>query len=72
MSRQNSEESYTCEQNRDMVTAANPNSRMVPEFLTGRPMQSSEPLQRLNSNNDESQNQAQLLPLTPLTNLQKF
>ena len=38
-----------------MVTGANPTPHMVPEFLTGRPMQSRDLLQRQNSNNDESQ-----------------
>ena len=56
--RQSSVDSYNSVQNCDMVTGANPNPRMVPEFLTGRPMQSCEPLQRQNSNNDESQDQA--------------
>ena len=39
-SRESSIESYTCEQNRDMVTGANTTPHMVPEFLTGRPMHS--------------------------------
>ena len=55
MSRESSTDSINSEQNRDMVTGANPTPHMVPEFLTGRPMQSREPLQRRNSNNDESQ-----------------
>ena len=54
-SRESSIDSINSEQNRDMVTGANPTPHMVPEFLTGRPMQSREPLQRRNSNNDESQ-----------------
>ena len=54
-SRESSIESDNGEQNRDMVTGANPTPHMVPEFLTGRPMQSRDPLQRQNSNNDESQ-----------------
>ena len=54
-SRQVPVDSYSWEQNRDMVTGANPTPHMVPEFLTGRPMQPREPLQRQNSNNDESQ-----------------
>ena len=37
-----------------MVTGANLTPPMVPEFLTGRPMQYREPLQRQNSNADES------------------
>ena len=45
-SRQSSIDSDNSEQNRDMVTGANPTPHMVPEFLTGRPMQSREPLQR--------------------------
>ena len=40
MSRQSSVDSYTSEQNRDMVSGANLTQHMVPEFLTGRPMQS--------------------------------
>ena len=54
-SRESSTDSYNSEQNRDMVTGANPTPHMVPEFLTGRPMQSREPLQRQHSNNNESQ-----------------
>ena len=55
-SRQSSIDSEDCEQNCDMVTRANPTPHTVPEFLTGHPMQSREPLQRQNSNNDEPQN----------------
>ena len=55
MSRQSSIDSYNSKPNRGMVTGANPTTHMVPEFLTGRPMQFREPLQRQNSNNDESQ-----------------
>ena len=55
MSRQSSVDSVNSEQNRDLVTRANPTPHMVPEFLTGRPMQSCEPLQRQNLNNHESQ-----------------
>ena len=54
LSRQSSVDSDNSEQNRDMVTEANPTPHMVPEFLTGRPMQSREPLKRQNLNNDES------------------
>ena len=54
-SRESSTDSMNSEQNRDMVTGANPTLHMVPEFLTGRPMQSGDPLQRQNSNNNESQ-----------------
>ena len=50
LSRESSVNSYTSEQNRDIVTGANPIPHTVPEFLTGRPMQSREPLQRQNSN----------------------
>ena len=55
-SRQSSVDSDNSEQNRDMVTGANlttpppPPPHMGPEFLTGRPMQSRETLQRQNSN----------------------
>ena len=45
-SRQSSVDSVNSEQNHHMVTGANPTPHMVPEFLTGRPMQSREPLQR--------------------------
>ena len=38
-----------------MVTGANPTPHMLPEFLTGRPIPSGDPLQRQNSNNDDSQ-----------------
>ena len=63
-SRESSIESYTSEQNRDMVTGANPTPHMVPEFLTGRPMHSRAPLQRQNSNNDESQDTVPKVPGT--------
>ena len=46
MSRQSSVDSYTSEQNRDMVEGAKPTPPMVPEFLTGRPMQSRDRPQR--------------------------
>ena len=55
MSQQSSVDSYNSEQKCDVATGANPNAHMVPEFLTGRPMHSREPLQRQKSNNDESQ-----------------
>ena len=63
-SRESSIESYTSEQNRDMVTGANTTPHMVPEFLTGRPMHSRAPLQRQNSNNDESQDAVPQVPET--------
>ena len=37
---------------------------MVPEFLTGRPIQSRDPLQRQKSNNDESQDTVPQVPET--------
>ena len=55
VSTESSVDSYISEQIRDMLTAANPNPRMVPEFLAGQPMQPREPLQHQNSNNDESE-----------------
>ena len=55
MFRQSSIDSVNSEQNHDMVTGANPTPHMVPEFLTGSPMQSREPLQRQNSTDHESQ-----------------
>ena len=54
-SRESSTDLYNSEQNRDMVTGANPTPHMVPEFLTGRPMQFREPLQSQHSNNNETQ-----------------
>ena len=63
-SRESSVDSYTSGRNRDMVTGANPTPYMVPEFLTGRPMQSRDPLQRQNSNNDESQDTIPQVPET--------
>ena len=63
-SRQSSVYSGNSEQNRDMVTGANPTPHMVPEFLTGRPMHSREPLQRQISNNHESQ---ETIPRAPET-----
>ena len=62
MSRQGSIDSVDTEQNYDMVTGANPTPHMVPEFLTGRPMQSREPLQRQDSNNVEPQNTTPQVP----------
>ena len=66
--RRGSEDSIYSEQNCDMVTGANPTPHMVPEFLTGRPMQSREPLQRQNSNNDESQDTMPQVPETTAPN----
>ena len=63
-SRQSSVDSVNSEQNHDMVTGANPTPHMVPEFLTGRPMQSREPLQRHNSTNPESQDTIPQVPET--------
>ena len=68
LSRQSSEDSNYSEQNRDMVTGANPTPHMVPEFLTGRPMQPCEPLQRQNSNNHESQDTIPQVPETTTPN----
>ena len=68
MTRQSSEDSIYSEQNRDMVTGANPTPHMVPEFLTGRPMQSCGPLQRQNSNNNESQDTIPHVPETTAPN----
>ena len=44
MSRDSSVDSYDGERNHDMMTGANPTPHMVPEFLTGRPMQTRGPL----------------------------
>ena len=57
MSRECSVDTFTCDQNRDMVTGVNPNPHTVPEFLTGRPMQSKNPciVKIPTINNDESQ-----------------
>ena len=64
MSRDSSVDSYNSEQNHDMVTGANPTPHIVPEFLTGRPMQSREPLQHQNSYNNESQDLGPQVPET--------
>ena len=48
-----------------MVTGANPTPHIVPKFLTGRPMQSREPLQHQNSYNNESQDLGPQVPETP-------
>ena len=66
-SRESSIESYTSEQNRCMVTGANTTPHMVPEFLTGRPMQSRAPQQHQNSNKDESQDTVPQVPETTTT-----
>ena len=63
-SRQSLVDSVNSEQNHDMVTGANPTPHMVPEFLTGRPMRSREPLQRHNSTDHESQ---ETIPQVPET-----
>ena len=63
-SRESSTDSNNSEQIHDMVTGANPTPHMVPEFLTGRPMQSREPLPRQNSTNNESQVTFPLVPET--------
>ena len=64
-SRQSSVDSVNSEQNYDMVTGANPTPHMVPEFLTGRPMQPRERLQRHNSTDHESQETIPQVPETP-------
>ena len=66
-SRQSSVDSVNSEQNHDMVTGANPTPHMVPEFLTGRPMQPREPLQRYTSTNPESQDTIPQVPETTAT-----
>ena len=66
--RQSSEDSNYSKQNCDMVTGANPTPHMVPEFLTDRPVQSREPLQRQNSNNNESQDTIPQVPETTAPN----
>ena len=63
-SRQSSVDSLNSEQNHDMVTGANPTPHLAPEFLTGRPMQSREPLQRHNSTDHESQETIPQFPET--------
>ena len=69
--RQSSVGSVGSEQNRDMVTGANLTPHMIAAFLTGRPMQSREPLQHHNPNNDESQDTIPQVPETtaPTTSL---
>ena len=54
-SRESSIDSNCSEQNHDLVTGANPTPHMVPEFLTGRPMQTRGPLYTQHSNNEEPQ-----------------
>ena len=63
-SRDSSVDSVSSEQNHDMVTGANPTPHMVPEFLTGRPMHSREPLQRHNLTDHEPQ---ETIPQVPET-----
>ena len=64
MSRQSSVDSIGSEPNCDILTGVNPTPHIVPEFLTGRPMQSREPLQHHNPNNDESQDNVPQVPET--------
>ena len=51
-----------------MVTGANPTPHMVPEFLTGRPMQSREPLQHQNLTDHEPQERIPQVPETTVPN----
>ena len=67
-SRDSSIDSCTSDQNRDMVTGAKLTPPMVPEFLTGRPMQPRTPLQRQHSNLHESQDQGPHVQETPSQN----
>ena len=79
MSRQSSVESYSSVQKRDIVTGAKPTPQMVPEFLTGRPMQSRDlrnieipTLTNLRTQPPRSLRlQHQLFLLTPFTDWQK-
>ena len=68
MSSQSSGDSISSEKSRDMVTGAKLTPHMVLQFLTGRPMQPRDPLQRQNSNNDESQDTFPQVPETTTPN----
>ena len=72
LSRQSSVDSIGSEQNYDMVTGDKVWAKTGPEFLTGLSfltMQSRDPLQRQNYNNDESQDTVPQVPesTTPTT-----
>ena len=68
LNREISVDSQAIEQDCDMVTGANPTPRMVPEFLTGRPMQSQEPMQNPESTHSEYLASIQPLPGTSQSN----
>ena len=62
LSREISIDSQTSDQDCDMVTGDNHNPHTVPEFLTGRPMQSQEPLQHPEDTPSEFQDPNQQVP----------
>ena len=62
LNREISTDSQTSDQNCDMVTGANHTPHTVPEFLTGRPMQSQEPLQNSEDTHDEPLDPNQQVP----------
>ena len=67
LNREISIDSQTSDQDCDMVTGANHTPHMVPEFLTGRPMQSQEPLQNIEDTQREYQDPTQQVPaIAPL------
>ena len=68
LNRENSLDSQVSDQDCDMVTGANPTLHTVPEFLTGRPMQSQEPLQNSETTHSEPQDPTQPVLGTSLLN----
>ena len=62
LNREISTDSQTSDQDCDMVTGANHTPHTVPEFLTGRPMQSQEPLQNPEDTHGEPLDPTQQVP----------
>ena len=67
--RENSWDSKVTVQDCDMVTGANTTLHTVPEFLTGRPMESQELLQNPETTHSESQDPTQPVPGTSILNI---
>ena len=68
LNREISTDSQISEQDCDMVTGANYTPHTVPEFLTGRPMQSQEPLQNPEDTHGEPLDPTQQVPGDALPN----
>ena len=69
LNREISIDSQASDQDCDMMTGANHTPHTVPEFLTGRPMQSQETRQHPEDTHSESQNSLQQVPGISLSNV---